>query len=57
MSPLARIQRITKRKQLQEGARFLMAKAYRGIDYRSAHQAPKTKKVTRLIYRGNAYTI
>lgn len=56
MSPLALIQRSMQRKQRQDDARFLMAKAYRGIDYTSAHQPPITKEVKQLTYRGRKYT-
>ena len=56
MSPLALIQRSMQRKQRQDDARFLMAKAYRGIDYTSAHQPPITKEVKQLTYRGKSYT-
>ena len=56
MTPLQMIQRATQRKQRQDDARFLMAKAYRGIDYTSAHQPPITKEPKRLTYRGSSYT-
>lgn len=56
MSPLALIQRSILRKQRQEDARFLMAKAYRGIRYTSAHQPPITQETKQLTYRGKSYT-
>jgi hypothetical protein len=55
MSPLALIQRSIQRKQRQDDARFLMAKAYRGIDYTSAHQPPITRELKQLTYRGLSY--